>query len=56
VSRVRAGIERQPWGAISAFLLPAFTVYVALTGPDGEVAGTLSVDENVISFVPDPPL
>jgi multiple sugar transport system permease protein/raffinose/stachyose/melibiose transport system permease protein len=31
VSRVRAGIERHPWGAISAFLLPAFTVYVALT-------------------------
>jgi multiple sugar transport system permease protein/raffinose/stachyose/melibiose transport system permease protein len=31
VSRVRAGPERQPWGAISAFLLPAFTVYVALT-------------------------
>jgi len=28
---VRAGIERQPWGAIGAFLLPAFTVYVALT-------------------------
>jgi hypothetical protein len=28
---------------------------VTLTGPDGEVAGTLSVDENVISFVPDRP-
>jgi ABC-type sugar transport system permease subunit len=28
---VRAGPERQPWGAISAFLLPAFTVYAALT-------------------------
>ena len=28
---MRAGVERQPWGAISAFLLPAFTVYVALT-------------------------
>ena len=24
-------VDRQPWGAISAFLLPAFTVYVALT-------------------------
>ncbi len=29
---------------------------VTLTGPDGDVAGTLSVDENVISFVPDRPL
>jgi hypothetical protein len=29
---------------------------VTLTGPDGEVAGTLSVDENVISFVPERPL
>ncbi len=29
---------------------------VTLTGPDGEVTGTLSVDENVISFVPDRPL
>jgi raffinose/stachyose/melibiose transport system permease protein len=28
---VRAGIERQPWGAIVAFLLPALTVYAALT-------------------------
>ena len=28
---MRAGPERQPWGAISAFLLPAFTVYAALT-------------------------
>jgi hypothetical protein len=29
---------------------------VTLEGPDGEVPGTLSVDENVISFVPDRPL
>ena len=27
----RARPERQPWGAIVAFLLPAFTVYTALT-------------------------
>jgi multiple sugar transport system permease protein/raffinose/stachyose/melibiose transport system permease protein len=27
----RAGPDRQPWGAILAFLLPAFTVYTALT-------------------------
>jgi ABC-type sugar transport system permease subunit len=27
----RAGVDRQPWGAILAFLLPAFTVYTALT-------------------------
>lgn len=29
---------------------------VRLAGPEGEVAGTASVDENVISFVPDRPL
>jgi hypothetical protein len=29
---------------------------VTLTGPDGAVTGILSVDENVISFVPDRPL
>jgi hypothetical protein len=29
---------------------------VTLTGPDGEVAGTLSVDGGVISFVPERPL
>jgi multiple sugar transport system permease protein/raffinose/stachyose/melibiose transport system permease protein len=28
---IRAAADRQPWGAILAFLLPAFTVYVALT-------------------------
>jgi raffinose/stachyose/melibiose transport system permease protein len=28
---MRGGVERQPWGAIVAFLLPAFTVYIALT-------------------------
>jgi multiple sugar transport system permease protein/raffinose/stachyose/melibiose transport system permease protein len=28
---VTRGLERQPWGAITAFLLPAFTFYVALT-------------------------
>src|SRR6188472_3297753 len=27
----RANAERQPWGAIVAFLLPAFTIYTALT-------------------------
>jgi len=28
---VRSSVDRQPWGAIVAFLLPAFVVYTALT-------------------------
>jgi hypothetical protein len=32
------------------------TASVTLEGPDGEVSGTLSVEDNVITFVPDEPL
>ena len=28
---IRSSVDRQPWGAILAFLLPAFTVYTAFT-------------------------